>query len=286
MRQVAIVRRRSCPPWCRVSRSCGRSRRWCRLPSTRPRRRRRRRRRPRSRRRAVHVDRETVAGIRSEEIGRRAGSRRWCSRRSPRFRWWCRRWSPCRSSPRRRRGWIRRRSRAKSQGRAKKCGRPSAGRGSRGNGIEPMRARALGMGVVAIVALLAGAERAHAQEVNVAEARALFERGVTLADQELWAEAADAFRSSLAIVWRPNTLYNLGNALYRTGRHSEAIEVFEEYLRVSDTARDAARRTEAQRMLGISRRSVVTLTLRVAPATARVTVDGALVEGEGTVRRL
>jgi tetratricopeptide (TPR) repeat protein len=118
------------------------------------------------------------------------------------------------------------------------------------------------------------------------EARALFEKGVEASDEGHWAEASDAFRRSLELVERQSTRFNLLTALYRQGEYRAAIQVGDEYLRVTDANEDKARRAEVMRVLAEMRDTMGTLEIVVEPRTAQVRVDGDPVSGEGSRRVL
>jgi tetratricopeptide (TPR) repeat protein len=123
-------------------------------------------------------------------------------------------------------------------------------------------------------------------EKRAAKARALFDEGVSYAQQQRWSEAAALFRRSWELVKRPNTLFNLGVSLQRMGRVVEALDTLESYMRVSDPDQDAARRAEAQEVMAVARKAVAMLELRVTPPDARVTVDGEPAAGTGQLRSL
>jgi len=133
---------------------------------------------------------------------------------------------------------------------------------------------------------------AHAQDATpgddasaAAEARSLFEQGLERADHEQWGEALEYFRRSRALLERPSTVFNLGNALYRLGRYREAIHAFEDFARIADPA-DADSRRSATDLLAACRGSLGTLVLRITPGSAYVRIDGQLVEGAGELREL
>ncbi|MCA9607601.1 MAG: hypothetical protein KC619_18465 [Myxococcales bacterium] len=119
---------------------------------------------------------------------------------------------------------------------------------------------------------------------NVAEARALFERGLELADDSLWGQAYDAFRRSFALVERASTLLNLASALEHVSRNVEAIEGFERFLRMTDDATDAERRALAQRAIERLDGRVAIVELTLTPADAVVLVDGVVREDLGSPR--
>jgi len=104
-----------------------------------------------------------------------------------------------------------------------------------------------------LCAALAFAPTSSAQtqptSAQVSEARALFQSGMRLVEQERWGEALEFFRRSRAIASRPSTVFNIGSMLVRLGRMAEAISTLEEFLQLSDARQNAAERAEAQRLL-------------------------------------
>lgn len=81
------------------------------------------------------------------------------------------------------------------------------------------------MRTLALVAVvLAGTATAAAQpRGDSARARALFDEGVTLGDQQRWPEATAKFRQALALRDAPAIRYNLGAALAEQRQWDEAI---------------------------------------------------------------
>ncbi|HMI90773.1 MAG TPA: hypothetical protein VK509_05385, partial [Polyangiales bacterium] len=72
-------------------------------------------------------------------------------------------------------------------------------------------------------ALTAAPARAQSEDASrAASARALFEEGVTFADQGHWDEASDRFRRALALRDSAVIAYNLASALQETGHLVEA----------------------------------------------------------------
>lgn len=116
------------------------------------------------------------------------------------------------------------------------------------------------------------------------EARRLFEEGVDLADRTQWAEALDRFERSRAIVERPSTVYNLGNAYLHVGRPVEAAREIERYLALIGE-QDPIRRAEAARLLQSATSSIAELVLTISSTSARVTVDGTA-DTSGGARRV
>lgn len=78
------------------------------------------------------------------------------------------------------------------------------------------------------------------------DARALFDEGVTLANEGAWNEALEKFEASYTLVERPSTLFNIGSVLIKLGRHDEAIERLERFLGVS---KDDKERASAQALI-------------------------------------
>jgi hypothetical protein len=125
-----------------------------------------------------------------------------------------------------------------------------------------------------------------ADPARLAEARALFERGLAAADAERWAEAVELFRRARDLVERPSIVFNLGQALVRLGQSAEAHAALDRFVAIADPRADAADIARAQRLLAELAASRGTLALAVDPADAIVEVDGAVVEGEGAERTL
>jgi len=114
---------------------------------------------------------------------------------------------------------------------------------------------------------------------RVAEARSTFETGIRLSQFERWEEALQAFRRSFELVPRSSTAFNIASTLVRLGRHVEAVEAYESYLRIADAATEGARFTDAQAQLQSERTLVATLDLAIHPADAELRVNGQRVEG-------
>src|SRR3989442_6429932 len=95
-----------------------------------------------------------------------------------------------------------------------------------------------------------------ANDATAAQARTFFEQGVQFADQERWGEALEYFRRSRALLERPRTVFNMGNALVRLGRHVETVQALQDFWRISDPQHDAELRALATQMLGQSRAAI------------------------------
>lgn len=117
----------------------------------------------------------------------------------------------------------------------------------------------------------------------VAEAQALFRRGLELGAENRWADALEHFRRSYARVPRPSTLFNIGVALGRLGRFVEAIAVFDELFAGVEPPPPAAQ-AEAERLRAEAVASLAELSLELDPPAAALYVDGAARPGEGSPR--
>lgn len=119
---------------------------------------------------------------------------------------------------------------------------------------------------------------------RVEEARALFQQGVELSRQDRWGEALEYFRRSLAIVERPNTIFNIAGIYVRLGRGTEAVVAYRRYLELAPP--DDPDRAAAERALVVAEASIAQLELEVYPADAVVRIDGRRVDGATRIRRL
>lgn len=142
------------------------------------------------------------------------------------------------------------------------------------------------------VALAQQSARPAAQQTSTpsdpraAQARAAFEQGVAMSQQERWGEALDAFRRSFDLVPRPSTAFNMASTLVRLGRHVEAIAAYEHYLRIADAATEGARFLDAQQQLANEQTMIARIVLSTTPADATVRLDGRALEGSFTAREL
>lgn len=150
-------------------------------------------------------------------------------------------------------------------------------------------ALALALGASAVAPAAAqDAEPAEAAEAASAEvmsrARELFGQGVELTRQDRWGEALVYFRRSLALVERPNTLFNIAGILVRLGRGREAVEHYQRYLRVAPA--DDPDRAAALAALETARGALARLRIVVTPEAAELRVDGLRIDGDGGTREL
>lgn len=134
------------------------------------------------------------------------------------------------------------------------------------------------------LSLSAGAASAWAQTPTppvdtVAEARRLFQQGVTLLDQQQFALAAESFEQSNRLRASPVVLQNLGVANRGAGRYRAAIDAFERFLANPGTRTPPAVLAELTTEVARLRTLLVTLRPRLVPesaaAAARLTLDGA-----------
>lgn len=113
-------------------------------------------------------------------------------------------------------------------------------------------------------------------------ARSLFERGLSLAEEERFEEAAEVFERSFEVVPRASTALNWAIVLRRLERPREALRALDEF---REHATEADRR-DAENLRAQLRTQLVALTLSVRPARARIEVDGREEPGEGSERFL
>jgi hypothetical protein len=105
---------------------------------------------------------------------------------------------------------------------------------------------------------------------ELARARALFQRGVELANHQDYTGAAKRFREALAIHHAPAVAYNLASALSETGEHAEAYELVQKVLHDGTTPEPL--RVRAQNLEESLQRFVARLTVIVSSEQADVTV--------------
>jgi hypothetical protein len=130
--------------------------------------------------------------------------------------------------------------------------------------------------MVLLILLLLARPAAAQEDERVERAKDLFRQGYELAVEEKWAEALEKLEASRALIERPSTLFNIGTALLRLARPSEAIAAFERYLEL--TSPEDPGRAEATSFLEQARGSVAVLQIQVTPPEAEVTVDGRRVD--------
>lgn len=140
----------------------------------------------------------------------------------------------------------------------------------------------------------AGAESADAGEAADAavptlpesddrgRAQALMLEGNDLMARQDYAAALERYRAAYAQFPSPKLQINIGTSLRHLGRQAEAAAAYESYLR--DPQAEPARVAELQGLLAKMAPLVAWLTVEVDAPTARVRVDGTLLEGTGLRR--
>jgi len=118
--------------------------------------------------------------------------------------------------------------------------------------------------------LSAGTASAQGDAQNTALARALFEEGVSLADQTRWEQAVDRFQRALALRDAPAIRFNLGHSLSRLGRLVEASEMLRTVEGHPDS--DDAVRVHARAVREDVEGRLAHLTIRLGGETAGVLV--------------
>ncbi len=133
------------------------------------------------------------------------------------------------------------------------------------------------------LALLSRVGALHAQTpAQVELARAAFERGVLLAQQEHWYESLAAFSESRRHADRPRTAFNVGLALRHLGQFREARVALRECIAMPGVTAEADLVSDAHALEDEVNRSLAHLRLVVAPPGAQVRVNEALfTDGQG-----
>lgn len=150
-----------------------------------------------------------------------------------------------------------------------------------------MRRRSSFVAGMVLVFAVAHAERAHAQEGDLARARALYDEAGELERRGQWPQAVEKLRAALRIRETPNLRYALGWALENDDKLLEARAEYDVAERTArGTAEDVAQLARARRAELDAKTPVVRVTVPAAwRASARVTVDGrdAPVQGGASV---
>jgi hypothetical protein len=123
------------------------------------------------------------------------------------------------------------------------------------------------------LSLWLGAATASAQDTDRQQARAEFDRGVSLYAAESYQGALEAFQEAFRLSPHPTVRVNMANCYDHLGKPIEAIFHFERYLSESGRGAPAAQRREVESALRALRERVGELTLRVTPDGATVVVD-------------
>lgn len=111
----------------------------------------------------------------------------------------------------------------------------------------------------------------------LAEARTLFDQGITAADAGRYADAVTAFERSQSLRSSPVVLHNLAMAYRGVGRLQDAVSAFERYLQNPGPRATPANIAEMQRNLEAVRAEIPQLRFAVQPASATVQLDGRVI---------
>jgi tetratricopeptide (TPR) repeat protein len=108
--------------------------------------------------------------------------------------------------------------------------------------------------LVCVLAVVATAGQASAQEDREEEARALFMAGRAAYDAGRYEAALSRFQEAYDLSGRPALLYNVGQTADRLRQDQVALDAFERFL--AEAADDAPNRDVAQRRVAFLRRSI------------------------------
>ena len=115
----------------------------------------------------------------------------------------------------------------------------------------------------------------HAQDDAQSEAKALFERGVALSQEQRWAEAAAHFERSVQLADRASTRFNLVRAYSALGRSLDVARHALAFLALPPEPRRADARKEVEQSLQTASRDLSILTIHALPPDGLLLVDGA-----------
>ncbi|NUP09217.1 MAG: hypothetical protein HOW73_24465 [Polyangiaceae bacterium] len=123
------------------------------------------------------------------------------------------------------------------------------------------------------------------RESDAVRAQALFDEALALGDQGRWADACPKFRESLAADPGVGTLLNVASCSAREGKTLVALREYRRALELNESTKDPERKktveVQVRQALKDLGARVGSLRVAVSPATAaaKVTVDGAAVDG-------
>jgi hypothetical protein len=118
-----------------------------------------------------------------------------------------------------------------------------------------------------------GATTVSAQDADRQQARAEFDRGVSLYAAENYQGALEAFQEAFRLSPHPTVRVNMANCYDHLSKPIEAIFHFERYLSESGRSAAAAQRREVEAALRALRARVGEVNLRVSPDGATVIID-------------
>ncbi len=145
------------------------------------------------------------------------------------------------------------------------------------------RSRSVPFGLALALTLACSAHAGNASADDAREqSRAAFRRGVTLAKDNNYAGARDAFAEAYRLFPHPSILLNLGMARGRSGQLVDAEQDLAKFL-ADDGGASAEEIKSARQMLADVRDKLATMLLEVKTAGSKATLDGkpiALVPGQ------
>jgi hypothetical protein len=136
----------------------------------------------------------------------------------------------------------------------------------------------------AVAALLLHAGAAIAQPVAAEAAKQHFEAGLEQLRAQQWSLAEAQFRSSLALVPRASTEYDLAFVLFKQGKLRESSERLQGLLHSEHYADDARYIPAAQALLAEVVAQLSTLQLDIDPPNAQLSIDGETIAAVGSAR--
>lgn len=142
---------------------------------------------------------------------------------------------------------------------------------SSGDGLSRRPLRSSARHVVLIVAIVAGAAPARADDIEAA--RAHFAEGIALYKKNDFEGARRLFKQADAEHHAAAIVYNLGLAEERLGQLQAAVDAYEAY--VADASADPALRAAAAAAIAQVKARATRLRIETTPPGARVFVDGA-----------
>ncbi|MFO0561212.1 MAG: hypothetical protein U0269_24555 [Polyangiales bacterium] len=127
---------------------------------------------------------------------------------------------------------------------------------------------------LSLTATMARAQTAAQTDPRDAEARAHFERGLSLVQQARWADAVGELEAARAIRAVPAVLFNLGVAHRALGHNLRAIENFRAYLAAVPAGGVSNRESEVQTYINDLTAGVARIRFELQPANVTITLDG------------
>ena len=133
---------------------------------------------------------------------------------------------------------------------------------------------ALFSGSAAAWASLPSAAAAQLNAEKEKEAKRLFEKGLTLAEEQRWSDALSSFQASADLVPRASSSYNIANALYRLNRPMNGLKELERYDEFPEVRYNYAAQQRGAALRALLEDAVAEAQLTITPADAKLFVDG------------